>query len=397
MKFTKMLAPAAAALALVLTGCGGSAGSGAGSEEASGPIKIGILADLTGRTADVGTPYNEGMLDYIEMRNESGGIAGRQIEPDSNDYAYDVARAEGLYNKYVSDGAIVIQGWGTPDSDALRSRVASDELPFMSGSLADVLADPAESPYTFLPFATYANQARVALDFINEDSGGTGEVAFFHIDSPAGTEPAKAAADWISEKGYDLGLMPYAMPSGSNFVGLLQSARQQGAKYVVIQHVSTPAAQVAKDIKAQGLDMKIVCLSICADEAFITTAGAENAEGSVLVNPVAPPALEKEGHAEMKAFLEGNGESLAEQNVHYVQGWYTMLMMSRGIEEVLDAGDELTGANIKAALEAMEPVETGGVSGDIDFTEDTHGGTTASGVYGVAGGKITELSAAVTP
>jgi branched-chain amino acid transport system substrate-binding protein len=380
------------AAALLAAACGGpSAGGG----DEGGPIKVGILADLTGATADVGTPYNEGMLDYIAWRNQQGGIEGRLIEPDSNDYAYKVPQAEELYKRYVAEGAVVIQGWGTSDSDALRGKVAADELPFMSGSLADVLSDPASSPYTFVPFATYNAQIRTALNWINEDSGGTGKVAVLHIDSPAGAGPAEAGRKWIEEQGMGLGYSVYPMPSASNFVALLAKARDEGAQYLIVQHVSTPAAQVAKDLKAAGLPMKLVCLSICADEFFVKTAGADAAEGHIMVNPVTPPSVRKPGHAQLEQFLASKGESLADQNVHYVQGWYTMHAMAVGIEKVLASGEELTGPAVKAALEESDPIDTGGVSAPIDFSATSHAGSSEAGVYQVTGGRMTELKAPV--
>jgi branched-chain amino acid transport system substrate-binding protein len=45
-----------AALSLGLTACAPGGGDSAG--EGDGPIKIGIIADLTGATGDVGAPYN---------------------------------------------------------------------------------------------------------------------------------------------------------------------------------------------------------------------------------------------------------------------------------------------------------------------------------------------------
>src|SRR5699024_11057658 len=165
---TLQLAAVTSAAALALTACGGPSGGG----DDAGPIKVGVIADLTGATGDVGTPFNEGMLGYIDWRNENGGIAGREIEADSHDYAYEGPKSEELYKKYVSDGAVVIQGWGTGDTEALRDKVAADELPFMSGSLAEELVDPDKSPYNFVNIATYSDQMRVALQWINEDSGG---------------------------------------------------------------------------------------------------------------------------------------------------------------------------------------------------------------------------------
>ena len=289
----RALLAASAAVLLGLAACGGG-GSAASTDTA--PIKVGIIADLTGATGDVGKPYNEGMMAYIDWLNAKGGIKGRKIEAMSNDYAYQVPKAEELYKKYVSDGAVVIQGWGTGDSEALRTKVSADKLPFMSASYAEVLTDPKQAAYNFVVAPTYSDQMRVALNWIAKDSGGKAEVAVFHNDSPFGTAPVADGQKWITEKSLGLGFKAYPMPKTPNFVGLLSQAQSQGAKYIVIQNVSSPAAQVAKDIKAGNLDMKIVCLNWCADELMIKTAGAEVAEGHIMIQPFAPGSAAKPGH-----------------------------------------------------------------------------------------------------
>lgn len=380
--------------------CGGAVtGGGGGGGGDEGPIRIGVIADLTGSTSDVGTPYNEGMLAYVDWVNSEGGVEGREIEAMSNDYAYEVPQAESLYKRYVSQGAVAIQGWGTGDSEALRGEVASDELPFMSASYAEVLTDPQESPYNFVVAATYSDQMRVALDWVDETEGGEStEVAVFHHDSPFGTAPVADGESWIDDEGYDIGFESYPMPDTANFVGLLNQARQQGAKYIVIQNVSSPAAQVAKDIAAQGLDMRIICLNWCADELFIETAGAEAAEGHIMVQPFAPPSASRPGHEAVASYLESQGSSLDEAGLHYVQGWYTMHVMAQGISQVIQNGDEVTGPNIKAALEGLE-VDTGGVvgTGAVGFSADSHRGSAGTGVYEVRDGTLAELVANATP
>ena len=386
-----------AALSLGLTACAPGGGDSAG--EGDGPIKIGIIADLTGATGDVGAPYNEGMLGYIEWINGEGGIDGREIDATSKDYAYDVPTAERLYKEYINEGAVAIQGWGTGDSEALMNKVAADELPFMSASYAEVLTDPNEAPFNFVVAPTYSDQMRVALNWISEDAGGPAQVAMFHNDSPFGLAPLEDGQNWISEQGLDLTMEPYAMPAGSaNYVGLLSQAEKQGAKYIVIQNVSSPAAQVAKDIKAQGLDMKIVCLNWCADEQFIDTAG-DAAEGHILLQPFAPITADQPGHEDIQSFLEGEGSSLEEKGLHYAQGWYTMHVMAEGIRAALENGDELSGPAIKEALETMGPIDTGGVvgTGEVEFSADSHRGSTGSGIYQAEGGEMKPVESGVTP
>jgi branched-chain amino acid transport system substrate-binding protein len=74
-----------------------------------------------------------------------------------------------------------------------------------------------------------------------------------------------------------------------------------------------------------------------------------------------------------------------------------MHVMVQGIAKVLDEGRELTGANLRAALESMPAVDTGGVIGPVKFSAGSHRGSTASGVYRVSGGKLAEVSAGVVP
>ncbi|MGH3714757.1 MAG: ABC transporter substrate-binding protein [Micromonosporaceae bacterium] len=377
---------------LGLTACGGP-GGGTGEGE---DIVIGVIADLTGATADVGKPYNEGMLAYVDKLNADGGIEGRKIKALSEDYAYEVPNAEEKYKKYVAQGAVAIQGWGTGDSEALRKKVADDELPFMSASYAEPLTDPKESPYNFVVAPTYSDQMRVALDYVAAQDPKA-QVAVFHHDSPFGLAPVGDGQKWIGEQSYQLGYKAYAMPKGAtDFVGLLQQARAQKAKYIVVQNVSSPAATLAKDIAAQKLDMKIICLNWCSDELFISTA-ADAANGHLMVQPFAPPTAEKPGHKAVKDYCDSKNIDLNAKGLHYVQGWYTMHVMAEGIRKVLKAGDELTGANIRKALEGLGEVDTGGVIGPVKFSADSHRGSTSTGMYEVKDGAMSELAANVTP
>jgi branched-chain amino acid transport system substrate-binding protein len=388
-------ATAVGAVLALVAGCGGPGGdTGAGQEGRE--IVLGVIADLTGATADVGKPYNEGMLAYVDKINAAGGIKGSRIRALSEDYAYRVPTAEEKYRKYVSEKAVAIQGWGTGDSEALRSKVKDDELPFMSASYAEVLTDPKQSPYNFVVAPTYSDQMRVALDYIAAQDPAA-QVAVFHHDSPFGTAPLADGQKWLKDKGYQLGFKAYPMKTGAtDQIGLLQQAKAQGAKYIVIQNVSSPAAVVARDIAAQKLDMRIICLNWCADELFVKTAGAA-AEGHLMVQPFAPPSTGKPGHQDVRQYCQSKGIDLEAKGLHFVQGWYTMHVMAKGIEKVLTDGKELTGPNLRTALETMPPVDTGGVIGPVKFSAESHRGSTASGIYRVSGGAPSEVAAAVVP
>ncbi|WP_207782683.1 ABC transporter substrate-binding protein [Phytoactinopolyspora limicola] len=389
-----LMATTVVGLAMVVAACGGR-DSGGGADD--GPIAIGAISDLSGATSDVGTPYSEGIRGYVDWLNAEGGIDGREIDLKVNDYAYDVSRAEQLYSQYLNEGVVAIQGWGTADTEALRQKIAQDELPFMSASYAETLVEPEETPYNFVVAATYSDQMRVALKWITEDAGGAAEVAVFHHDSPFGQSPVDDGRQYVDDEGLDLGYQSYAMPTGAtDYVAQLGRARSQGAEYVVIQNVSSPAAVVANNIAEQNLDMKIVCLNWCADELFITLAGAA-AEGHIMVQPFAPPTVESSGQEAPAAFLEESGSSLDAKGLHYTQGWYTMHVMAEGIRHLVENGDEVTGANLKDALESMGPVDTGGVTPPVEFSPDSHKGSDTTGIYEVADGQLAVVELDVRP
>ena len=70
-----------------------------------------------------------------------------------------------------------------------------------------------------------------------------------------------------------------------------------------------------------------------------------------MIQPFAPPSANKAGHATISDYLKSKGATLEDKGLHYVQGWYTMDVMAKGLEKALNGGGELTGESIHDALE----------------------------------------------
>ena len=376
-------------LAPLVVGCGDDDdGGGAGGD---GPIKIGGIFDLSGPTSDVGVAYADGIKARVEQANDEGGVEGRQIELISDDYAYEVPQAEQLYSRLKSEQVIAIQGWGTGDTEALSPRITQDKIPYLSASYSENVADPAETPFNFVPGMTYSDQMRAVLDYIAEEAGGPTEVAVFHNDSPFGESPLEDGRSHIEEQGYEIGYETYAMPAeATDYASELSRAKSQGAEWIVIQNVATPSAQLAKDVQRQGLDAQIVCLVYCSDEVYTKLAG-EAAEGTIGIFPFAPVADDVPG-LEPASEAIGGQQALADTHVHYVQGYYTMDALLAGIRSALESGEELTGETLKGALEEMEPLDTGEVTAPLDWTAERHAGLDGARLYEFKGGEWTRLT-----
>src|SRR5437762_13656833 len=117
-------------------------GFGAAPAEAQA-IKIGNLVDLTGPTSDQGKDIAQGRNDAVQYINEKGGVNGRKLELVSVEYGFQPPRAVAAYKKFIEDDKVLlVLGYGTPDTEALRPYITKDKVPYISGSYSGHLTDP---------------------------------------------------------------------------------------------------------------------------------------------------------------------------------------------------------------------------------------------------------------
>ncbi len=108
-----------------------------------GEIKVGGIFDLTGITSDVGKPFAQGTRDGVAWLNENGGVNGKKIRLVDVDYGYKIPEAVANYKRMVGDEKVVmIAGWGTGDTEALKEFINKDKIPYFSASFSAHLTDP---------------------------------------------------------------------------------------------------------------------------------------------------------------------------------------------------------------------------------------------------------------
>jgi branched-chain amino acid transport system substrate-binding protein len=386
------------ALALVLAACGqqapatgGQPGATGSEQAASGePIKIGAIFDLTGATADVGKPYSQGQIAFVDWKNAQGGIGGRKLELISQDYAYQAPKAEELYTQFVTqDNVVVFSGWGTGDTEALRPKITQDKIPFISASYSAELGNPAETPYNFLVAPTYSDQLIIGQKWALEDwkaKGNSGAPKFAYLvnDSPFGKSPLADGEQHASANGVEKPLEVPSPRGATDLTPQLTQIKEYGANYVFLQNVSSPAKLAISGAKGLGMDVQFVCLNWCANELLVQLAGpdAEGVVGTIPFNPVGA-----EGAKTALEFAKTNNIDYGGADSTFVQGWWAMAILIEGVERTVKEGKELTGENVKASLQTLKDFETGGVTAPITFTETDHRGSKTLKVFQVKEGK----------
>ncbi len=366
-------------------------------------IKLGGLFDITGGTGSVGTPYAEGVRDYVRYINDNGGINGAKIDLDDVDYAYKIPQAVAAYKKFKSEKVIAIQGWGTGDTEALSPLIKKDKIPYFSASYSEHLTNPAVTPYNFMVGTTYADQARVALKFIKDtwtDKSRNPRVAFIYNDTGFGRSPFftvtyqghhfPGAEDYAKEIGVDVVAKPIIGLRALDATPQLLNMKKADPDYAICQETSVMAT-ILKDAKKLKLRTKFFALNWAMSGKVASLAG-EAAEGCYWTNPFCIWEDNGPGVKEAKAISEKYHPG-KKQIVNYFQGFTAMKVMAAAMKNVKG---EITGEKLKAALENLKNFDTGGLTAvPISFSKTSHKGSMGLRIYQIQKGKFVPIKKVV--
>jgi branched-chain amino acid transport system substrate-binding protein len=360
-------------------------------------IKVGGLWDLTGVTADVGKPFAQGVQDAIAYTNSKGGINGKQVELINVDYAYKIPQANATYKKFVEqDKVVMINGWGTGDTEALKDIISKDKIPYFSASFSGHLTDPAKTPYNFFVGASYSDQIRGFLQFVKKDFRGKGapKVAFIYPNHGFGKAPIEAGKQYAKELGIELVHEEVIPASFQDVTSNLLNMQKKAPDYAYVQTTVSWCAVLLKDAKKLGIKTKFFLGNYGMTEALPLLA-KDAAEG---VYGMATHAAYGEKVKGMKIITDWNKKhpSKDARDTVYVRGWAYGLTWAEGLK-IADKNKNLTGEGVKNALETLKNFDTGGLTPPITYTSTDHRPTTKTTIYVIKKGIMSKVEDQETP
>lgn len=392
-------------VALVLAACGGDDDAPAGGDDGDAgdtggdagerTVKVGGIFDITGATGDVGTPYAEGGEAYFEYLAEQGGVEGVNIELIGKDYAYEIPQAQQDYQEFRDrENVSAILGWGTGDTEALRQQVAQDELPFMSASYSENLKDLDESPYNFLVAATYSDQGKAILKWIEENhEGDDPTLALIYNDTAYGRSPIEDIKNAAPDYGVEVVDEQIIDVAATEAQSQLLNMADKDPDYAIIQQTWGITSIILNEAHSLDLDTQFIGLNWSAGEGLFDVVNAEAAEGFIATLSHAFPYEDFPGLEEIEEYLEGKGQTLDDIDQKFVQGWATAKVIAAGVEQAAkDTDGEITGADIRAGLESLDNIDLGGLSPNVEFGPDKHWGTDQTRLGIVKDGKWEQLT-----
>ncbi|WP_020658772.1 branched-chain amino acid ABC transporter substrate-binding protein [Amycolatopsis benzoatilytica] len=359
-------AAAAAVLGFGLAACGGSLSSGGSGGGNSGPVKLGMLAPLTGSSAAIGPNMKNGAQLAVDEINAKGGVNGRKLELTVEDEACDPKTAAAGAAKLVTAGiAVSVGGYCSSATLPTLSIFNKANIPMIipAANSADLVAQ--KLPNVFLLNGTGIQQAESAAKFIKAQ--GSKAVALLDDNTSYSTDIAKRTQQDLQQVGVPVVNHQSVTAGESDYSGAVNAVVQSKADFVYWTGYYQEGGLIIKQLKAAGYQGKIMVADGSVDPKLVEIAGQQNAQG-VFATMTQTPQTIPGGEAWVKSYQAKFGGA---PGPYSTQAYDAVRVAA---EAVKNAG----GTDGKAVIKALEGINGFKIfSGDLKFTPEhtlTQGG-----------------------
>lgn len=312
MKYRSILGFAAAALLL------GSALSPAFAED----VKIGMVAELSGAGAPVGTNWRDGIKLAVGEINAAGGILGKTIAVSEYDTATDPQTSRALVQKAIDEGAYVIWGTVYSGSTIVNMLVAQQAgVPQFVGAEAPGITQKG-NPYVFR--TAYGAQKGVpALTSYFKDTLGAKKVAVAWINNEFGKGGHDVFIEEMKKAGIEVVADVSSEPQQADYASDVSKLKEANPDAIFVYKTEEESARFLKEARKQGLAQPLVGEVTLTGQKVIDLAGeaANGAVAHVGLTADAPiPGIQEFG----KKFEAAYGRKTDHNGIKgYVAAWAT--------------------------------------------------------------------------
>jgi len=314
----------AAVLFSKLAGCAQSTEGGNGDSVPSGegdPIKLGLVAAITGPSALSGESITRGLTIALEEINANGGVMGGRplelvIRDDESTPAKGVSAARELIEQ--ENVAVVFGGLDSPVSLAMLDVIHELEVPYMGvwAAATGITRNDFDPNYAFRVSANDNIVDSFLMKYVQENYD-VSKVGLVLINNPWGESNESGFKEWAPEYGLEIVGIEKFNDADTDISPQLTRLQDAGAEALLMVANAAPGAQAMKSLVRIDWDVPVISHWGISGGRFPELAGQEAADKVVFVqtysfygeqSPVGETVL---AALEDKYGLQGPGEVLA--------------------------------------------------------------------------------------
>jgi branched-chain amino acid transport system substrate-binding protein len=327
----------------------------------AGEIVIGGSIPLTGVFAFAGVGINDGISDYVKIANEAGGIAGRKVRYVPEDTSYKVDQSVAVFNKITGSNPVnFYYGDSTGFSKTINPELNRKNTILMAGaSFATELNDPKNFPNQFMAGPDYSDMINVLLVYIAKTQPGA-RIALVNSDTEFGRDPIPTTEKLAAKYGLNIVEKIATPPTSVDVSTEVLKLRRANPDYTIFHgYVLAPIPEFMSQARQLGLKTKFMGTFWSMDNSLWAKVG-EPADGFMGVMQYRYYFDDAPNAPMLTKIRQMRPEY---QSTAYMQGFLTAMLFCESAKRTLAAGKELTGPNMKAALNSIKDFDTGGIIG----------------------------------
>jgi len=367
---------AIAVLTLLAAGCSAPGSDEDSSGDDSGPIKIALADAQSGQLSSLGAWELKGAKLAIEEWNGKGGINGRQIQLSVFDTQADPTIGTNLARKIASEGNIALIG--TAESAvtiAMAPILKQEAIPnITSGQSPGLVAVGSEFLFLNGPTSTTYDET-LAKHIV--DVRGLKEIAMITNNGSYGKGEHDAFTKALTARGVTPVADQVVTTDQKDFSAALTTIRQKNPKVIFLGAEEVESGLIVKQARDLGITVPFAGAAPQGTPVFLDTAGAKNAEGTIVSSPYLSNDVSEASKTFAAAYKKAYGE---DAELHGAKAY-------DGTQILLTALKTSNVAGGKDLADAIRATKYQGLLGDFAF-DQTGVGIFATSIGTIQNGKL---------
>lgn len=251
------------------------------------PVKIGLVAAITGPSALSGEAITRGLTVAIDEINANGGVMGDRpielvIRDDESTPAKGVAAARELIEQ--ENVAVIFGGLDSPVSLAMLPVIHELEVPYMGvwAAATGITRNDFDPNYAFRVSAN-DNIVDSFLTRYAKETYDVSKVGLLLINNPWGESNEAGFKEWAPEYGLEIVGVEKFNDADTDITPQLTRLRDGGAEALLLVANAAPGAQAMKSLVRIGWDVPVISHWGISGGRFPELAGQDAADKVVFV------------------------------------------------------------------------------------------------------------------
>ena len=260
---------------------------------AAGPIKIGVMAPVTGQWASEGQDMVNIVKLLAEDFNKAGGANGRMVEIEVGDDGGDPKTAALAAQRLIGQGVVAVIGtYGSAITEASQAIYADDDILQIATGSTSIRLTEKKLPMFFRTSPRDDDQGKVLARHVQDL--GFKSVALLHDNSSYAKGLADEVKAILTQNGAALVFFDAITPGDRDYSTTLSKIKISGPEIIVFTGYYPEAGMLLRQKKEMGWDMPIIGGDATNNLALVDIAGKEAANGYYFISPPGPSDLTDE-------------------------------------------------------------------------------------------------------